>query len=403
MKHLLFLSWWWPYPANNGSKLRIYNLLRNLSREYRVTLLSFAEPDEATSDQIHHMRDYCDRVEAVAKPHYHPGALKATLGYLSRWPRSLVDVYSHEMERLINAISTADHVDVVMAFEFQCMRYLELMPHTPAILEEVETTQFHDRLDQASGTASRLRAQMTLSKFEAALRQLLERGVAFTVVSESEQQRIQQFAPEGAAIHIVPNGVDTVANYPKPDVQTQPYQLIYTGAVTYQPNYEAVHHFITDTWPLIQARTPEAHFLVTGGTGSVDIRELAARPNVTFTGYLPSVADVVRESTAMVVSLKSGGGTRLKILEAMALGTPVISTSKGAEGIDYQDGHNILIADTPQQMADAAQRVFTDAALRASLSKAGRELVEAKYDWNALTHHLITLIESQIAARNPAH
>src|ERR1043165_1426412 len=96
--HILFLSWWWPYPANNGSKIRIYNLLRHLSQEFQVTLLSFAEADEATPAQLAHMRSFCTAVKVVPKPTYKPGTLKATLGYLSRWPRSLVDVYSLEME-----------------------------------------------------------------------------------------------------------------------------------------------------------------------------------------------------------------------------------------------------------------------------------------------------------------
>src|SRR4051812_39732119 len=248
--HILFISWWWPYPANNGSKIRIYNLLRQLSQQYQITLLSFAEPDEATPDQLAHLRSFCQRVEVVAKPTYKSSTLKATLGYLSRWPRSLVDVYSVEIETLVKQICADSNIQAIVASELQTMRYLELAPHIPGILEEIEITRFHDQVQEASGQARRLRAQMTLTKFENSLRQLLVRGVAFTVVSEAERQNVLRFAPPQADIRVVPNGVDTVVNHPDTTVVVEPYRIIYTGAVTYQPNYEAVRYFIHEILPL---------------------------------------------------------------------------------------------------------------------------------------------------------
>ncbi len=390
--HILFISWWWPYPANNGAKIRIYNLLRHLSREFRVTLLSFAEADEATPEQIAHMRSFCNRVEVIPKPLYNPGAFKATLGYLSRWPRSLVDIYSTQMENAVKQVCFEDDIQIILASEFQTMRYLELAPQIPAILEEIEITQFLNRVEQAQGQASRLRSQMTLAKFEKSLSQLLDRHVAFTVVSQAEKNNMLRFAPSQADIRVVPNGVDTIDNQPDASITVEPYRLIYSGAVTYQPNYEAVRYFIKEVLPLVRARTPQVQFWVTGGTGSVDVTDLAAEQGVTFTGYLPNVADAIRASMAMVVPLQLGGGTRLKILEAMALGTPVISTTKGAEGIDVHHGNDILIADNPHQIADAIQRLFSDAELRSCLAKNGRDMVEHTYDWRIIAHQLHTLI-----------
>ncbi len=389
--HILFISWWWPYPANNGSKIRIYNLLRHLSREFQVTLLSFADADEATPEQLAHMRSFCKRVEVVPKPVYNPSALKATLGYFSRWPRSLVDVYSEPMEHLVKQVC-ADGIDAILSSELQTMRYLEVVPHIPGILEEIEITQFHNKVDEAEGQAGRLRAQMTLNKFENSLRQLLVHRIAFTVVSEAEKQNVLRFAPPKSDIRVVPNGVDTKANQPDPSIAVEPYRLIYTGAVTYQPNYDAVRYFILDVLPLIRAKTPQAHFYVTGGTGKVDVSDLAAQPGVTFTGYLPSVADAVRASSVMVVPLQSGGGTRLKILEAMALGAPVVSTHKGAEGINVHDGQDIVLADTPEQIATAVQKLFDDPQYRAQIARGGRALVEQTYDWGIIAHQLFDLI-----------
>jgi polysaccharide biosynthesis protein PslH len=398
--HVLFLSWWWPYPADNGSKIRIYNLLRHLSQHHQVTLLSFADAHEATSAQIEHMRSFCAHVESLPKPVYNPGTVRATLGYLSPWPRSLVDVYSPTMAKRVVEITRQCAVNVVVASQMQTMRYLESVPEIPAVLEEIEVTGFHDKVDNASGTSGRLRAQLTLSKMENALRTLLDRGVAFTVVSPAERDYIQPLAPANARIEVIPNGVDTGVNAPDSSVQPKPNSLIYTGAVTYSANYDAVAYFIREVLPLVRARIPDVHFTVTGGTGEVDIRDLAAQPGVTFTGYLPSVADAVRQSWALVTPLREGGGTRLKILEAMALGTPVISTRKGAEGLDVKSGEQLLLADSPQEFADAVCLLLADQALRTRLAAAARQLVESQYDWNTVGTRLTDLIANLVPESN---
>lgn len=390
--HVLFISWWWPYPADNGAKIRIYNLLRHLSQFHQVTLLSFADAHEATTAQIDHLHEFCAHVEAVPKPVYNPSTVRATLGYLSPWPRSLVDVYSPVMAKRVSEIAHLCQVHAVLASQFQTMRYLELVPDLPTIMEEMEITGFHNQVDQATRKRNRVRALLTLTKMENALRTLLNRGVAFTVVSEAERDYLLPLAPNGARIEIVPNGVDTSSQKPDNSVKPQPNSLIYTGAVTYNANYDAVAYFIRDIFPLVRQRIPDAQFTVTGKTGDVDVRDLAAYPGVTFSGYLPSVAGAVHNSWALVAPLRVGGGTRLKILEAMALGTPVIATSKGVEGLEVKADENILIADTSQAFADTVCRLLQDEALRTRLASAGRALVEAKYDWAIIGQQLAHLI-----------
>jgi len=389
---LLFISWWWPYPADNGAKIRIYHLLRHLSQFHQVTLLSFAEANEATTPQLEHLRTFCAHVEAVPKPLYNPGTVRATLGYLSPWPRSLVDVYSPVMAKRVSEITGRGMVDIVIASQFQTMRYLELAPDMPAILEEIEVTGFHNRIKEASGASSRIRAQLTLTKMEGALQILLIRGVAFTVVSEAERDFMRAFAPADARIEVIPNGVDTAANRPDPRIIPQENSLIYTGSITYKANEDAVRYFIGDVLPLMRERIPQARFTVTGGTGSVDIHDLTAQPGVSFSGYLPSVAEAIQRAWALVVPLRIGGGTRLKILEAMALGTPVIATRKGVEGLDVVPDQHFLLADTAPTFADAVCRLLSDSALRARLSADGRALVEEKFDWAVIGRRLVNLI-----------
>lgn len=397
---VLFLSWWWPYPPDNGSKIRIYNLLRHLAAKHEVILLSFAEVGEATPERIKHLNTFCAHVEAIPKPTFQPSSRKALLGYLSSWPRSLVDVYSPFMAERVQAL--ANRTDVVIASQLQTMRYLELMPDKSGLLEEAEVTVFHDAVQNTQGKAARFRAQLTLTKLENTLRRMMKRGIALTVVSQAEHDFIRQIAPESGRIEVIPNGVDTRTHRPDPDNPPQPYTLIYNGAVTYGPNYDAVRYFIHEVLPLVRQSMPEVRFTITGSTGSVDISDLASQPGVIFSGYLASVAPSVQGSWATVVPLRLGGGTRLKVLEAMALGTPVISTRKGAEGLKLlQPGHNILLADQPQEMAAAICRVFENPDLRAQLSRNARALVEREYDWSVVARCLDDLLLELVSTTPP--
>ncbi|MAS35258.1 MAG: glycosyl transferase family 1 [Anaerolineaceae bacterium] len=392
---IAFLSWWWPYPANNGAKIRVYNLIRHLAATHEVTLLSFAETDEATPDQIAHLQSFCETVVPVPKPTYHPNSVKATLGYFSKWPRSLIDTYSETMAERVQQYAAS--VDLLIASQLQTLRYLECVPQVPAILEEMEVTGFYERVEQANGASSRMRAQMTVTKLESTLRRLFERGVAMTVVSEAEREFLASIAPLGAHISVIPNGVDTKINQPD-ETPPVPNTLIYPGAVTYSANYDAVKWFVGEVLPLVRQRVPDVSFTVTGGTGGVNIRKLAAQPGVRFTGYLPEIAPAIRASWATVVPLRQGGGTRLKILESMALGTPVIATHKGAEGLKIHSGGDILIADEPQVMADSICALLADPTLRARLAAGARARVETEYDWTIIGQNLLELVNQQGAA-----
>lgn len=392
---IIFVSWWWPYPFSNGSKIRIYNLLRHLSAAHDVRLLSFAEADEATPEQMAHMRSFCREVVSVAKPTYQPTSVQATLGYFSRWPRSLMDTYSEMMAQQVQQASA--NADLLIVSEMQTLRYLDSAPNLPAILEEIEVTGFHERVEHAGGTSARLRRRLTLLKLDNILHDLMRRGVALTVVSEAERSYLRKTAPINARIEVIPNGVDTQANQPD-DTAPTPNTLIYPGAVTYSANYDAVKYFIREVLPLVRERVPDVRFFVTGGTGKVDVSDLAAVPGVTFTGYLPEVTPLIRSTWATVVPLREGGGTRLKVLESMALGTPVISTRKGAEGLNVHPGEDILLADAPQEMADAICAVLGADSLRARLSRAGRARVESEYDWAIIGRRLVDLAEDMVRA-----
>ena len=163
---------------------------------------------------------------------------------------------------------------------------------------------------------------------------------------------------------------------------------------------DAMQFFLSDSWQHIKAAEPAVRLTITGKTDGVNLQMLALDEQVELTGYLPDVYSAVARASVCVVPLRIGGGTRLKILEAMALGTPVVATTKGAEGLAVTHDENILIADQPTDFAAQTVRVLRDPSLRQRLADGGRRLVEAKYRWSVIGDQFNQLVESVVAERN---
>jgi len=198
--------------------------------------------------------------------------------------------------------------------------------------------------------------------------------------------------PGYAALEVVPNGVD-IESYTGDFGSPVPDTLTFTGVLTYFANFDAIGFFLEEIWPRVRASRPGAKLWITGRTEGVPLERLSLDEGVNFTGYLDDIRPHVARSQVCIVPLRVGGGTRLKILEAMALGTPVVSTSKGAEGLDVTAGQDILIADEPQAFANAVLRLLDDADLRARLSENGRRLVSERYDWREIGTRLNAFLE----------
>lgn len=385
---ILFLSRWFPHPADNGARIRILNLLKALGASHTVDLISFVDQEPADSD-LRVLSSFCRHVNTALYMPFDPGHFQGLQGLLSAKPRSVVATQSAELASHIRRCVEQHDYDVIIASEIDMMPYVPAAK-TPAVLEELELATILEQYKNADSPIRRLRYGLTWWKLQRYLNKSLPRFAACTVVSEPELARLRSAFPayKGAAT-VVPNGVD-VTYYRGAYGEPQPDTMIYSGAITYRANYDAVDFFGREIMPLIRARRPNAELLVTGKTGNLDIRPLQ-RPGIRFLGYLPDVRPAVAQSWLSVIPLRLGGGTRLKMLESLALGTPVVSTEKGAEGLLLQPGRDFLCATTPDAFADAVVRLLSDGGLRATLSQAGQESVIA-YDWRAIGQSLCALI-----------
>lgn len=392
---ILFLSRWFPYPANNGSKLRIYNLLRGLGRVHAVDLVSFYDPAEGPAD-LDGLRGICQSVKVTAWHEYDPASPGALRGWLSPLPRSVLDTYSAEMSRAVQRALAARHYDLLIASQIDMAHYAVEQDQLPILLEEAEVGVYAQRAKRADSLAGRLRHGLTWWKYRRYLGHIFRRVAAATVVSESEKELLRSAVPGARKIVVVPNCMQ-LQEYAGISAPAQPDSLIYTGSFRYDVNHEAMVWFVSEVLPLIQARRPQTVLTITGDPAG---KSLPAAKNVLQTGVVPDVRPLVAAARVALAPLQTGGGTRLKILEAMALRTPVVSTTKGAEGLDARPGEHLLVADSPQDFADAVLRLLQDDGLHRRIAEGGYALVSQKFNWDAVLPGFLRLVEDTAHAGN---
>jgi glycosyltransferase involved in cell wall biosynthesis len=391
---VLFLSNWYPYPPDNGSKIRIFNLIKGIARENEVTLISFTDPGESRTDN--HLGEICKAVYSIPKKEYDARSVSAILGLFGRKPRVLVDRFTPEMNNRIKDEVTSGNYDVIIASQMYMAAYLDSPRNIPAVFEEVEIGVFEDSVINAPGLIKKVRNQLTLTKMGSYYKNLFPHYSACTVVSELEKKRLIRMVPGYKPIEVIPNGVDLsyyrdIQNNPKPN------QLIFTGSFAYRPNYEAMEWFMSYVFPEILSQNPETQLTITGDSSN---RQLTNTKHVNFPGHVDDVRPLIASSWISLVPIFTGGGTRLKILEAFALQTPVVATSKGAEGLDVATDVHLLIADTPEEYAEQTLRLLQDERLRERLVINAYKLVEEKYDWAVIMPKFMRLIQ-QVANSPP--
>ena len=249
---------------------------------------------------------------------------------------------------------------------------------------------------QARGL-SRLRSGLTWWKQRSYLRRLFPRFAACTVVSAQEAELIRAAAPAVRRVEVIPNGFDLqsarqVQGDPQPDT------LIYCGSFRYFANHDAMLWFVNEVFPLVRAQVPAARLTITGDTAG---RDFPTVEGVQLAGHVLDVRPLVASAWLSLAPLRVGGGTRLKILESFALRTPVVATSKGAEGLAAHSGQHLLIADDPVDFAAQVVSLLKDSHLRQSLAEQAFQLVEEQYDWAVILPRFLALVESAAAERKP--
>lgn len=390
---VLFLSTWFPWPADNGSKIRVYYLLRALAERHEVTLVSFAF-GTARPDEKEALRALCRRCEVVNLDPHNATGLRNNLRFFSSIP--IAALPKPEMKRTIDEALQRCEFDAVIASTQGMAAYAAQLPDTTfRILEEHNASSaiLWERFLRQTTPVSRLRCFVSWYKQLAFESRTLRRFDLCTMVSREDQIAFAKLARgPRPKIELVPNGVDCSRNRPNL-APVEPARMVFNGALTYSANYNAMRYFLTEIYPLIRKELPEASLTITGSTEGVDFSSLNLAEGVRLSGWVDDIRDEVARAAVCVVPIRAGGGTRVKILEAMALGTPVVATRKAAEGLEAENGKHLSVADDAASFAEQTVELMHNVDLRERVRTNARNLVEQRYDWVKIGHRFVELIE----------
>lgn len=387
---VLFLSQIVPYPPHGGVLQRGYHLLRELRRRASVHVLAFVHPDELrTEARVQESRTalerFCERVEyfplwAKASAAHRAAALAASA--VSAMPFSVIAHRSNAFQQRVSEVLQSAPYDIIHVDTVALSQFVDLdAPPAPTVLthHNIESMLMERRAQVENRPLARQYLQRETAKLRSYELRTAPRFDVNIVVSRNDEQTLASRVP-GVRTAVVPNGVDV--DYFTPDGTEEMPALIYTGGMNMFANRDAVDYFLAEIWPLIRQVLPETRFFVVGQDPTREVLAYAARdPHVVVTGYVADIRPYVRNSSVYVVPLRVGGGTRLKVLDAMAMGKAMVSTSIGCEGIDARPDEHMVIADTPGDFARATIALLGDRARRAVLGRAARSLVERRYAW----------------------
>jgi len=378
--NILFFTSWFPYPLRTGSSVTNYNVIKELSRRHDISLLSFIDSKDELK-YVPTMAKLCKSVACVLREQKSMAPLKRVLSLLSKTPRSVVMARSPEMYEAVSREIERKKVDCAIADTTATIEYVLHARRFPRIV-------FHHNVDSAiakrgyllqSGAAKRLRWWLTWRKAAGYERQINRLVEGHIMVSDVDRDELLALIPDIGQIEVVGNGVD-IESFRVPDVGRQRDSIIFTGLPKYCANLDGLRYFHREVLPIIKKDWRDVILNVTGDFSGQKVNNLKADDGVVLTGYLDNIKLAIASSWVSVVPIRLGSGTRLKILEAMALGTPVVSTTVGAEGLAVTHEKDILIADEPADFAAQVLRLREDLGLWRTLSSNGRRLVEDKYD-----------------------
>lgn len=406
---ILFLTQIVPYPPDAGPKVKTWNSLRYLaSQGHDVVLATFVRPEER--DHLAEVRNVCSQV--------HPVPLKRSrIGDLGYWIRSLASGKpflverdaSPAMRRLVERLVKEQPFDVVHADQITMSQFAlplaEEVPDGPTGSRPKLVLDAHnavwtilDRMSQNAALPLRpilaLEAKRLL-RYEGKIVSLFDRTLAVSEVDRRALYEAVGTVENGRGprnrdrIEVVPIAVDTERLKPSP-AEPDADALVTMGTLHYPPNADGIRWFVHDVLPLIQEQAPSVTLTIIGKNPPTDLIRAAQSSGgrVSITGYVPDLDPYMEKAAVFVVPVRSGGGMRVRILEGLARGLPMVTTTVGLEGIQARAGKEVLVADSAKEFAQAVVNLIHDRKLRRRLSKASRALAVAHYDWQVVLRGL---------------
>ena len=378
-----------PFPPDSGARIRDFNLIREISRNAKVCLCSLLTED--LPPNIDELWQYCETIETYGPPRGIEVWVSIMRGWRSGRPVATRPFYFPGMATKIRSILESHSVDLVQIEHSFLACYRDELPsltncRTVLSLHNVGSRQYQRMVLLETGILSRFGFRI-----KASLMRSWEAGIAARfdrcIVVSDEEAHLLHAENSSLRVAVIENGVDCERFQPLPDRSPED-SLLFFGVLSYPPNTDAMVWFTREIWPRIRSEVPRALFNIVGHSPPPALRRLDAIDGVSVIGPVKDPVPAYERCKIAIVPLRAGGGTRLKILEAMALGRMVISTSIGCEGLDVVSGYHLIVADTPTEFTAAVVRALRDPELRERISANARNLVENRYSWKIIGSRL---------------
>ncbi len=401
---ILFIAPRFPFPLDTGAKIRTYNLIKQLAKNFKVDLACFSF---GCTDKGYVSEFLKIGVEVHLITLSDPKILeKINNLLLNALPYSISKYLSREMEDLLRLLNKRNKYDLVHFDHLHTAFYRGCFNGQICVMDEhnVEFKILERCASVEKNIPKRILFSLQAKKMRVFESQKLRKFSFCLSVSGNDGDELTKASNNQTKIHVIPNGVDTDFFQPSFSdrskmMNNQNYSqgensLVFTGSLDWLPNDDAVVYFCKDILPLIWQQKADVRFYIVGKSPSARLRRLCQNENrIILTGRVDDVRSYVARAKIFVVPLRIGGGTRLKILEAMAMGKAVVSTRLGAEGIEYEENTQIVLADTPKTFAEQVLSLLNDPQKTECLGREAREFVCQKYDWNTIGEKLNTIYE----------
>ncbi len=392
-------------PPDTGGKIRSFNILRELARRHSVTFFSFYA---AHDHDVHpELKEVFEQVVCMPLQLPAPKSVAEMRDYgirlLSSQPYSITKYCLPEVRRRVQAQLKQESYDVILCDFIFAAGVVPWDWPGPKVLftHNVEAAIWRRHYEVASSPIWKAISWREWRKMEAAERRYLHLADRVLTVSDTDRDSFASFL-DPSKITVIPTGVDVDYFQPMTAEET-PNSLVFTGSMDWLPNEDAIFYFVDAILPLIKQQCPEVSLEVVGRSPSRKLQALAERERcVRLTGWVEDIRPFVARGSICIVPLRIGGGTRLKIFEAMAMSKAVVSTSVGAEGLPVQAGDNILLADTPRNFADSVISLLRDPEERKRMGASARVLVQENYSWPRVAENFARTLHDAVSAFKPS-
>lgn len=389
---VLLLTQVLPYPPDSGPKVKTWNVLKYLARQHEVTLASFIRGDQSAEVDV--LRRYCRAVHTIPmtrSPILDGLALLHSLAIGQPW--MMVRDDRAAMRRLVDRLAAETHFDIAHADQLNMAQYAARVPGARKVLDAHNALWLlYKRLAETMPAGLRRwlleRDWRLLKDYEG---RLVREFDAVLAVSGEDRAALIEAAGGPRDITVIPIAVDT-DEIPVVSRVPQAHHLLHLGTMYWPPNIDGMLWFVNEVYPLIRTQRPDVGLDIVGARPPQALTALNGNGwNIHVTGYVNDPGPYLERAGVFIVPLRAGGGMRVKILEALARGLPLVTTTLGCEGIAVEHGRHVLIADTPEAFARETLRLLNDRALADELGRQGRRLIEAVYDYRAACQPLDAL------------